>query len=141
MADLSFTLDIITPDGVIYKDDVNEVMLPTPQGQITILPHHIPLFAKLIEGEVIIKKNGKEQLIAVLGGVLEVGNNMVSILSDYAVSADTVVIAKATAAKERAEQALKNKEGTQDYALIDRDLKRSILDLKVAQKVKKYSSQ
>lgn len=141
MADLSFTLDIITPDGIIYKDDVEEVMLPTPTGQITILPHHIPLFAKLTEGEVIIKKNGKERLIAVLGGVVEVGNNAVSILSDYAVSADTVVLAKAAAAKERAEQALKNKQGSQDYALLDRDLKRSILDLKVAQKVKKHTSQ
>lgn len=137
MADLSFTLDIITPDGIIYKDEVSEVMLPTPKGQITILPHHVPLFAKLTEGEIIIKKNGKEQLIAVLGGIVEIGNNMVSILSDYAVKADSVVMAKAQDAKKRAEEAMQNKQGTQDYAMLDRDLKRSILDLKVAEKVKK----
>lgn len=137
MADLSFTLDIITPDGIIYKDEVSEVTLPTTTGSITILPHHVALFAKLVEGEIVIKKGGKDQLIAVLGGVVEVGKNTVNVLSDYAVKADTVVMAKAQEAKTRAENAVKNKKDTEDYALLDRDLKRSILDLKVAEKVKK----
>lgn len=53
-----FTLEIITPDGIILNEEVDEIILPTPEGQITILPHHIPLYAKLSEGEVHIKKKG-----------------------------------------------------------------------------------
>lgn len=139
MADLSFTLEIITPDGIIYNEEVSEVMLPTPKGQITVLPHHVALFAKLVEGEIIIKKNGKESLMAVLGGVAEIGNNEVKVLSDYAVKADTIVMARAQEAKKRAEEALENKQSNEDFALADRDLKRSILELKVAEKMKKRS--
>lgn len=139
MADLSFTLEIITPDGIIYNEEVAEVMLPTPKGQITILPHHVALFAKLVEGEIVIKKNGKESLMAVLGGIAEVSNNSVKILSDYAIRADTIVMARAQEAKKRAEEALLNKKSNEDFALLDQDLKKSILELKVAEKMKKRS--
>ncbi len=137
MAELFFTLEIITPDGIIYNEDVSEVILPTPKGQITVLPHHVALFAKLIEGEMIIKKNGKESLMAILGGIAEVSNNSVRILSDYAVKADSIVAAHAQEAKKRAEEALQSKKSAEDFAMADRDLKRSILELKVAEKIKK----
>ncbi len=139
MSNLSFTLEIITPDGIIYNEEVAEVMLPTPKGQITVLPHHVALFAKLVEGEIVIKKNGKETLLAVLGGVTEIGNNEVKILSDYAVKADTIVMARAQEAKKRAEEALENKQSNEDFAMADRDLKKSILELKVAEKMKRRS--
>lgn len=137
----TFLLEIITPDGILYKEEVNEVILPTSNGQITILPHHIPLFAKLGQGEARITKNGKETLIAVLGGVVEVGKNMVCILSDYAIEADTIVMAKAEEAKKRAEDAIKNKQSNEDFALLDKELQKSLLELKVGQRVKKRSSQ
>jgi len=139
MADLSFTLEIITPDGIIYNEEVSEVMLPTPKGQIAILPHHVALFAKLVEGEIVIQKNGKESLMAVLGGIAEVSDNSVKILSDYAVKADSIVMARAQEAKKRAEEALLNKKSNEDFALLDQDLKKSILELKVAEKVRKKS--
>ena len=60
MADLTFHLEIVSPDGIIYKEDVDEVSLPTTKGEITIIPHHIPLYAKLAEGEATIIKNGKK---------------------------------------------------------------------------------
>ncbi len=139
MADLSLKLEIITPDGIIYNEEVSEVMLPTPKGQITILPHHVALFVKLVEGEIVIKKNSKDSLMAVLGGVAEIADNSVKILSDYAVKADSIVMARAQEAKKRAEEALLNKKSNEDFAMADRDLKRSILELKVAEKMKKRS--
>lgn len=136
-----FSFEIITPEGVIYQDEVDEVTLPTTSGQITILPHHVPLYAKLTEGEAKIKKNGKETLMAVLGGVVDIGKNNVTILSDYAVHADNIIVAHAEAAKKRAEEALREKKTEADFALSDKDLRRSILELKVAQRVKKRSPQ
>lgn len=136
MAD-SLHFEIVTPDGVIFEDQVDEISLPTSEGQITILPHHIPLYSKLSEGEAKIKKHGKETIVAILGGVVEVGENNVSILSDYAIHAESIVMAHAEEAKKRAEEALREKKSEADIFLSDRDLRRSILELKVGQRVKK----
>ena len=130
-------LEVITPDGIILQEEVQEVMVPTSEGQITILPHHVPLYSKLVDGEMHIKKDNKVTLIAVLGGIVEVGNSNVRILSNYAVKAENILLAHAEEAKKRAEEALKNKEGESDFALLDRELQKSILELKVAQKIKK----
>lgn len=135
----TFTLEIITPDGIILSEEAEEVILPTTNGQITILPHHIPLYAKLGEGEVQIKIKGKEILYALLGGILDVSKNKVSILSDYAVHADNIQIARAEDAKKRAEEAIANKEAVQDFTFENKELRKSILELKVAQKMRKHS--
>lgn len=141
MANLQFHLEIVSPDGIIYKDDIEELSLPTTKGEITILPHHIPLYAKLEEGEAVIKKGGKRTSIAVLGGMVEIGRETVSIITDYAIRAESIEMARAEEAKKRAEEVIKNKEENVDYTMIDRDLKKSILELKVAQKYKKRSVQ
>lgn len=137
----TFILEIITPDGIIFDDEVNEVVLPTSNGQITILPHHIPLYAKLAEGEVHIKKSGKaDMLYALLGGILDVSKTKVSILSDYAVHADNIQIARAEEAKKRAEEAMLNREATQEFTIENKELRKSILELKVATKMRKHST-
>lgn len=134
----TFILEIITPDGIILNEEVDEVILPTPEGQITILPHHIPLYAKLSEGEVHIKIKGKETLYALLGGILDVSKNKASILSDYAVHADNIQIARAEEAKKRAEDAIANKEAVQDFTFENKELRKSILEIKVGQKMRKH---
>lgn len=134
-----FTLEIITPDGIIFNEEVDEVILPTSEGQITILPNHIPLYAKLSEGEAYIKKKGRTDILyALLGGVVDITNNKVSILSDYAVHADNIQIARAEDAKKRAEEAIANKQDVQDFTFENKELRKSILELKVAQKMRKH---
>lgn len=141
MANAQFHLEIVSPDGIIYTDDIEELSIPTTNGEITILPHHIALYAKLSEGEAVITKNGKKSTIAILGGMVEVGNNIVSVITDYAIRAESIEMARAEEAKKRAEEILKNKEENVDYTIADHDLKKSILELKVAQKYKKRSPQ
>lgn len=129
-----FFLEIISPDGIIFKDEVNEVILPTDKGRITILPHHAPIFTKLSEGEVVIKKKEKESLIGITGGFLQGADNKITLLADYAVRGENVEIAKAQEAKKKAEEAL---EGKKEAIIAERDLKRSILELKIADKLRK----
>jgi F-type H+-transporting ATPase subunit epsilon len=136
----NFHFEIVTPDGIIYKDDVDQVSFPTPKGEITVLPHHVGIYSKLAEGEVKIKKGGKTTIIAVLGGVLEVGKTTVSLLSDYAVRAESILVAKAEEARKRAEEVLKEKKSGVDFTLSDRDLRKSILELKVARNVKRTNT-
>ncbi len=133
---MDILLEIITPEKVIYSDKVSEVIVPTENGQLGILPEHVGLFAKVVPGELIIKKGGSEQIIAITGGFLEVSKDKVSILADYAIRAENIEIAKAMEAKERAEELMKEKTTERETAMLEGQLRRAILELKVANKLK-----
>ncbi len=133
---MEILLEIITPEKVIYSDKVSEVIVPTENGQLGILPEHVGLFAKVVPGELIIKKGGSEQIIAITGGFLEVSKDKVSILADYAVRAENIEIAKAMEAKARAEELMKEKTTERETAMLEGQLRRAILELKVANKLK-----
>lgn len=139
MVNNTFNLEILSPEGEIFKDDVTEVILPTMQGQIAVLANHAPLFTKLKEGEIVIKKKDKDIFIAVTGGFVEINNNAVSILADYAVKSEEVEAKRAEAAKKKAEELLKEKEKQSkvDFVTAEKDLRRAILELQIAEKVKK----
>lgn len=128
--------EIITPEKVVFSDEVDEVIAPTAQGQIAILPHHVNLLSRVTEGELIIKKGQKEQYIAVMGGFLEVGNNKVSLLADYAIHAAEINVAKAEEAKKRAEKLLEEKLSEKDFVIAQSELQKALMELKVAIKRK-----
>lgn len=130
-------LEIVAPSGITFEEDVESVSLPAVYGTITILPHHAPLFTKLDEGEIEINYNGKKTSIVIAGGFLEVKNNSAHVLSDYAIRADSIEMAKTEAKKKLAEEKLREKTSNQDFTLADKDLRMSILELKVAEKIKK----
>lgn len=139
---MNFNFEVISPEKVVYKDEVEEVVLPTASGQIAILPNHISLFTQIIPGEIIIKKAGKEQYMAITGGFLEVNNNNVSILADYAVRSEDIEVSKALEAQKRAEKIVKEsgeKTSQKDFALAQAEFLRSILELKVASRRRKIS--
>lgn len=130
-------LEIISPEGLMFHDSVNSVSIPTYEGIITVLPHHAPLFTKLSEGEVEISQSGKKITIVISGGFLEVKAGSVHILSDYAVRAESIEIAHAEEKKRQAEEKLKQKLNNEEFTVADKDLKLSILELKVAHKIRK----
>ena len=133
-----FQFEIVSPTGTIFSDTVEEVSLPTENGEISILAHHVPLFSKLTQGEVKVLKGGKTTRFALFGGFLEVKNNSVSILSDYAVHADSIQIAKAQEAKKRAEEILKSKDENANFIIAEKELQKAILELKVADKIRRH---
>jgi F-type H+-transporting ATPase subunit epsilon len=133
-----FQLTILSPLGQIYNDTVDEVTLPTDKGDISILPHHTPLFSKLAEGIMTINKGGKKQVIALVGGFLEVGDK-VTVLSDHAIKAEDIQTAKALEAKKRAEEFIQNKQSTADLIMAEKELQKSLLELKVADKMKHHA--
>ncbi|OGV93450.1 ATP synthase F1 subunit epsilon [Microgenomates group bacterium RIFCSPLOWO2_01_FULL_47_10] len=135
MAPVKLTLQIITQESHLLTDIVDSVTAPTVMGEITILPHHISLFTRLDAGEVRYTKAGKEIDYVVSGGFMEVsGGNTVTILADSAIHADEINIAKAEAAKQRAESLLKEKTSQRDLLLAEADLRRAMMEIKVAKK-------
>lgn len=131
---MKINLEIVTPVKSVYKDDVDEVVAPTSTGQITILPNHVGLLTKIEPGELIVKKNNSIQSIAITGGFLEIGKNKLTILADYAVRAEDIEVAKVEKAKERAEKLLEEKTAVEDFAKLEGELRKTIIELKVARK-------
>lgn len=134
-----FQFAILSPVGEVYNDNVEEVSLPTHKGEITVLTNHAPLFSKLDEGVAVITKSGRKTSIAILGGFLEVKKGVVTVLSDYAIRAENIQAAKALDAKKRAENFLKDKQSKADLIMAEKELQRSLLELKVSDKLKKHS--
>ncbi|MCL4386941.1 ATP synthase F1 subunit epsilon [Patescibacteria group bacterium] len=139
MANNTFLLEILSPEGEILKDEASEVILPTQQGEIAVLPNHAPIFTKLASGEITIKKDNKEIYVAITGGFLEVNENSVNILADYAIRSEKIEEKKAEEAKKRAEEVLKQKEKLSevDFITAEKDLRKSILELHISEKVRK----
>jgi F-type H+-transporting ATPase subunit epsilon len=124
-------LEIVTPDGRAYSDDVEMVTLTGVQGEMGILPQHIRLVTKMVPGEIVVRKGGRDLFLAVGGGFAEVTGTRVSILTDMAVAADRIDEAKAEEARLRAEARLREKLSAEEVASTNAALARSLAQLKV----------
>ena len=133
---LTTHLDIITPERVVYSDDVEMVIVPGVEGELGILPHHAPLFTKVKPGEITIKKADKEIYLAITGGFLEVLGNKVTILADYAIRAEEIEEKMAEEAKRRAEEAMREKKSKEELVIAEAELRRALLELRVARRRK-----
>lgn len=129
-------LTVVTPEKELLSEDVDEIIVPTTSGELSILPEHAALLAQLTPGELTIKKGSKSDHLVVVGGFMEVGKNVVSILADYAVHGKDISEAQAQQAKDRAEKAMKEKKSDVDFATAEAEFRRAILELKVAKRQK-----
>ncbi|MEK9772290.1 MAG: ATP synthase F1 subunit epsilon [Opitutae bacterium] len=81
---MPLTLEIVTPDAKVYSEEVNSVVVPTANGKINILPHHVPIIDQLIAGDLKVERDGSFEFLAVSSGFVEVYSDKVSILTDEA---------------------------------------------------------
>lgn len=105
---MSLTLEIVTPEARVYSDTIDTVVIPTVEGEIGILPGHIPLLTQVADGELRVTKEGREQLLAVGGGFAQIEGDKVSILAERAITADKIDEKAAEEALRRAEAQLKD---------------------------------
>ena len=130
MAD-TLKLEIVTPEGNVYSDDVEMVTLPGVVGQFGVYPQHTPVTTQMVPGEIIARKNGREVFLATGEGLIEVTANRVSVLTDLAVAADRIDEAKAEEARRRAEARLREKLSDEEVAAVNASLARSLAQLHV----------
>jgi F-type H+-transporting ATPase subunit epsilon len=131
-------VDIVSAEGEIFSGPATEVFAPASQGEVGIWPRHAPLLSLLKAGEVRVKTpDGAEHFFFVGGGALEVQPTKVTVLADTALRAKDIDEAAALAAKQRAEEALRDKAGhiTQAEALAE--LARAAAQLKVLERLRK----
>lgn len=127
----TFLLDIVTPDRIAFSEEVEMVSVPSAMGQLGILPHHAPLFAKLGDGELKIVKNGKETFLSIGAGFLEVTKEKTTVLITRAVHQDELNEEEILKAKKEAEEALKQKPTGEMKISAEAAFRRSLIDLKV----------
>ncbi|OGI27121.1 MAG: ATP synthase F1 subunit epsilon [Candidatus Moranbacteria bacterium RIFOXYB1_FULL_43_19] len=127
---------IVTPERTVFEDQIDQVTLPTADGEITVLPNHIPLISILVPGELDVKAGGKEIAMAVSGGMIEVQKNEITILADTAERAEEIDVKRAEEAKDRAEK-LKEERIQADetqYATAAAILEKNLARIRVAKK-------
>jgi F-type H+-transporting ATPase subunit epsilon len=116
---MALTLEIVTPEGRVYSDTVDTVVIPTVEGEIGILPGHIPLLTQVDNGELRASKAGQVQNLAVSGGFVQVEGDRVSVLAEFAMREEQIDEAAVQKAVERAEESLRNRDKL-DSTEIDR---------------------
>jgi F-type H+-transporting ATPase subunit epsilon len=130
MAD-TLRLEIVTPDGTAYSQDVEMVTMEALEGQIGIYPFHTRLMTQIVPGEMIVLKNGHEELLAVGEGIAVVTGTHVSVLTDMAVASDKIDEAKVEEARQRAAARLLDKISDEEVASVNASLVRSLVQLRV----------
>jgi F-type H+-transporting ATPase subunit epsilon len=124
-------LEIVTPEAKAFSEEVDMVVLPGVEGELGILPLHVPLMTQLLPGEVRIRQGAKETDLVVGTGFVEVTPTRVSILTDMAMADSEVDESAAEEAINRAKTALQNKDlNSEEVAEIERALARSLALLK-----------
>jgi F-type H+-transporting ATPase subunit epsilon len=124
-------VNVVTPDGPVYDADVEMVSVKAQSGELGILPGHIPMVAPLKIGAVRLKRGSGAELVAVSGGFIEVRPDKVTILAQAAETGESIDVARAEAAKKRAEERLNHKTDEIDFKRAELALQRAINRLNV----------
>lgn len=136
MSTKQLKLKIITPERTVLEEMVDSVTIPTTLGEIGIFPNHIPLVAALASGDIVAKKNGEDIPMAVVGGFIEVKNDEVAVLADFAEHVSDIsdeALEKAKARAQELELMKKNNEVV-DFEHFESELARSLTRVKIADK-------
>lgn len=128
-------LEIVTPEGRAYSDDVSMVVLPAVEGEIGVYPAHVPLMTQLQPGELRIIKDGKTTELVVGTGFIEITGDKVAVLTDSALGEEKIDESSTEEAIRRAETALKDKTLSSDeMADVEAALARSLAQIRFKRK-------
>jgi F-type H+-transporting ATPase subunit epsilon len=132
-------LKIITPDAIIHEELVDQVSIPTTEGEITVLPEHVPLITLIGKGDIIAVKDGEHIPFLVMGGFARIDGGEVTIMADTAQHVDHITSAETIEAAERRAHELqtqKQNEEDVDFEHFESELERSILLARLGNKWK-----
>lgn len=132
-------IDVVSAEESIFSGEAEFVVAPAGAGEVGIYPNHAPMITTIKPGALRIKQSSEkeETLIFISGGMLEVQPGMITVLADTAIRGQDLDEAKAIAAKEAAEEALKNRASEIDYAAAQAELAEAVAQIQAIQKLRK----
>jgi F-type H+-transporting ATPase subunit epsilon len=133
---LRIKFKIVTPERMVFEDEIDQATLPVTDGEVTILPNHQAYIASLQAGEIMLKKDGAEMLLSTAGGFVEFNQNEMIVLADAAERAEEIDLQQAEEARKRAAIAMQEKVSLDEaeYAAIVATMQREAARVKVARK-------
>jgi F-type H+-transporting ATPase subunit epsilon len=131
--------EIVSQDRLVFQGEADIVILPGVEGEMGILPNHAPLLSTLKYGILKVRYQGQEEIFTVAGGVVEVQPDVITVLADAAENVEEIDVARAEAAKKRAEEFLKAgpPPDTDTYLAMEAALRRSNLRLEAVQRYRR----
>ena len=134
---VTINVDIVSAEGALYSGEATMVFVPGAEGELGITPRHAPLLSLLRPGEVRVQEaSGTEHVFYVGGGELEIQPSRVTVLADTAIRARDLDEAAATAAKNRAEEALRDRTDKMEVAEAQAELARAAAQLRAVQRLR-----
>ncbi len=133
MAD-KLNLEVITPERLVLRESVDEIVAPGLGGELGILPNHTPLISQLQTGILSYRQGNEKRQMHVSGGFVEVQPDRVSVLSDVAERTEEIDLGRAQRAKERAEQRLAERGDDTDFRRAELKLQRAMTRIQLAGK-------
>ena len=131
--------EIVTQDRGLFSGEVDMVLAPGSEGELGILPHHAPLLTTLSLGVLRVRQGGQEIAFTIAGGVMEVRPDRVTVLADSGESIDEIDVARAEAARERAQHMLAEGPGVSEQQMreVEAALRRSTLRLNAVRRYRR----
>ena len=131
MATTTLKLEIVTPEAKVYSEDVEMVTLPAVDGEMGVFPNHVPLMTQVTPGEIVVRKDGRDVLLAVGEGFVKITGDHVAIMTDMAMKAEDIDEAQAEEARRRAQARLAETIDDEEAAMVSAALAHSLAQLKV----------
>ena len=132
-------LEIVTPQAKAYSEDVDMVTVPGSEGELGILPQHVPLLTSIKPGELRVLKDGKETWLAVGEGFVEVTQERVIVLTDMALEDTQIDETAAQADFDRAQEALRAQRlSDEEHATVQASLEKSIAQLMIKRRKRSH---
>lgn len=103
---MPLTLEIVTPEAKVYTDTIDSVVVPTVEGEIGVLPGHIPLVTQVEHGELRVTKDNVTSFLAVGGGFAQIDGDRIRVLAEHAITEEKIDEHAVEAALKKAEQEL-----------------------------------
>ncbi len=131
----TFSLEVLTQEKHLLSETIHSLTAPTETGEITVLADHIPLFSRLIPGELTYRKSGSSTHFAVSGGFIDISpRNLVTVLADSAVRSDEINLPKVEQAIQNAQKALEQAPDKSTSLQIEIELRHAIMQANIARK-------
>jgi F-type H+-transporting ATPase subunit epsilon len=124
-------LEVITPSAIAYSADVALVTLPAAGGQIGIGPDHVALLTRIVPGEMIVRRDGRDEFFAIGQGLVYVTGDRVAIVTDLAIAVDQIDEARVEEARQREEARLRDQISDAEVATVNASLARALAQLRV----------